>query len=121
MGSLQSWAEEEFGEADLGDLRRTKRAVELAAAMAECPGGRVTTVLRAPAAQEAAFRLLRNAAVDEAELARSSHQATLGRLRPGERFIVQGGYGPLRDGELERARRWGAELAEAMAEQLVPA
>lgn len=43
------------------------------------------------------------------------------RLLPGERFIVQGGYGPLRDGELERARRWGAELAAAMAEQLVPA
>ena len=29
--------------------------------------------------------------------------------------------GPLREGELERARRWGAELAAAMAEQLVPA
>jgi hypothetical protein len=29
-------------------------------------------------------------------------------------FIVKGRYGPLRDGELERARRWGAELAEAM-------
>ena len=47
------------------------------------------------------------------------------RLLPGERFIVQGGYGPLREGELERARRWGAELAEALAkvmdETLVPA
>jgi len=29
-------------------------------------------------------------------------------------FIVKGKYGPLRDGELERARRWGAELAQAM-------
>jgi len=28
-----------------------------------------------------------------------------------ERFIVAGGYGPLRDGELERARSWGATLA----------
>ena len=43
------------------------------------------------------------------------------RLLPGERFIVSGGYGPLRDGELERARRWGTELAAAMAEHLVPA
>ena len=43
------------------------------------------------------------------------------RLLPGERFVVSGGYGPLRDGELERARRWGTELAAAMAEQLVPA
>ncbi len=31
-----------------------------------------------------------------------------------QRFIVQGGYGPLRPGEVERARDWGAELARAM-------
>ena len=29
-----------------------------------------------------------------------------------ERFIVKGKYGPLRDGELERAKAWGAELAQ---------
>jgi hypothetical protein len=28
-----------------------------------------------------------------------------------QRFIVKGKYGPLRDGELERAKAWGAELA----------
>lgn len=28
-------------------------------------------------------------------------------------FVVKGRYGPLRDGELERAREWGAELARA--------
>jgi len=33
--------------------------------------------------------------------------------RPG-RFVVRGTYGPLRDGELERARQWGAELAASM-------
>ena len=34
------------------------------------------------------------------------------------KFVVRGKYGPLRDGELERARQWGAELARAMrAEQ----
>ena len=32
------------------------------------------------------------------------------------RFIVKGAYGPLRDGELERARLWGAELARAMGQ-----
>ena len=30
------------------------------------------------------------------------------------RFIVKGKCGLLRDGELERAQRWGAELAKAM-------
>jgi len=31
-----------------------------------------------------------------------------------QRFIVKGTYGPLRDGELERARGWGGELAKLM-------
>ena len=29
-------------------------------------------------------------------------------------FVVKGRYGPPRDGELERARQWGADLAAAM-------
>ena len=28
-----------------------------------------------------------------------------------QKFIVTGRYGPLKDGEIERARQWGAELA----------
>jgi hypothetical protein len=52
----------------------------------------------------------------------SAAKAILGKLealgyRPAakaERFIVKGKYGPLRDGELERARAWGVELAQAM-------
>jgi hypothetical protein len=35
-------------------------------------------------------------------------------LSKAQRFIVTGKYGPLRDGELEKARAWGAELAQAM-------
>jgi hypothetical protein len=37
------------------------------------------------------------------------------RLAKAQRFIVSGAYGPLRDGELESARQWGAELAQALA------
>lgn len=36
------------------------------------------------------------------------------RLAERERFIVTGTYGPLADGELERARAWGASLSDAM-------
>jgi len=36
------------------------------------------------------------------------------RLADPVGFIVAGKFGPLRDGELERARRWGAELAAAL-------
>ena len=31
------------------------------------------------------------------------------------KFVVRGTYGPLKDGELERARAWGAELARSLA------
>ena len=34
-----------------------------------------------------------------------------------ERFVVQGKYGPLKEGELVRAKAWGAELARAGSEQ----
>ena len=37
------------------------------------------------------------------------------KLTKGERFIVAGSYGPMKDGELERARAWGAELAALAA------
>jgi hypothetical protein len=40
----------------------------------------------------------------------------------GRRFIVKGKYGPLRDGEIELARQWGAELAQMLrADQQVVA
>ena len=44
-------------------------------------------------------------------IARSLEQAGYRPLVKGQRFVVKGKWGPLRDGELERARRWGAELA----------
>ena len=47
----------------------------------------------------------------ESKLQRAGYR----RLAKGERFIVSGGYGPLRDGELDRARQWGAALAEQLA------
>ncbi|MBK8046333.1 MAG: hypothetical protein IPK16_03900 [Anaerolineales bacterium] len=43
---------------------------------------------------------------------------TLGYRPQGksQRFVVEGKYGPLRAGEVERAQAWGAELAEALVE-----
>ncbi len=31
-----------------------------------------------------------------------------------KRFLVKGSYGPIREGEIERAKAWGAELAKAI-------
>jgi hypothetical protein len=51
----------------------------------------------------------------ESELRRAGY-ASITRSR---RFVVTGGSGPLKIGEIERAQAWGAELAEAMAAILV--
>jgi hypothetical protein len=37
------------------------------------------------------------------------------RVAKAHKFVVNDKYGPLRDGELERARHWGEELARAVA------
>ena len=34
-----------------------------------------------------------------------------------QRFVVEGKYGPLREGELDRARAWGAELAATISDR----
>lgn len=49
-----------------------------------------------------------------AEIVRGLKRAGYRPIAKGYRFIVKGAYGPLRNGELERARLWGAELAKAM-------
>jgi flavorubredoxin len=39
-------------------------------------------------------------------------------LAPAGRFIVKGKFGPLKDGEIERARQWGAQLALQLAQAM---
>jgi len=41
-------------------------------------------------------------------------KAGYGPIAKAQRFIVKGKCGPLRDGELKRAKAWGAELAKAL-------
>lgn len=36
-------------------------------------------------------------------------------LAKAQKFVVTGKYGPLREGEVERARHWGEELARSLA------
>ena len=47
-------------------------------------------------------------------IAAALEKAGYRRLARPVGFTVAGRFGPLRDGELERARRWGSELAAAM-------
>ncbi|MBN1426273.1 flavodoxin [Candidatus Fermentibacteria bacterium] len=48
-------------------------------------------------------------------ISRGLKRAGYSPVAKGRRFIVTGKYGPLRDGELDRARQWGRALAQAMA------
>ena len=48
------------------------------------------------------------------EIGHKLEKAGFTRLVKSRRFVVKGSYGPLRDGELERAQEWGRELAAAM-------
>ena len=42
------------------------------------------------------------------------HRAGFRTIAKPGKFVVKGSYGPLREGEIERAREWGATLAAAL-------
>jgi flavodoxin len=42
------------------------------------------------------------------------HRAGFRTIAKPGKFVVKGSYGPLREGEVERAREWGATLAAAL-------
>lgn len=48
------------------------------------------------------------------DIERGLERAGYQPVAKAHRFVVKGSYGPLRDGELERAREWGADLAKTM-------
>lgn len=75
------WAEEEFGGASMGDVRRTQRAVMMATMVALRPAGKVTEVFTKPADQEGAYRYFRSPRVDDEEVARSVHASAARRCR----------------------------------------
>ncbi len=86
MRSARKWAEEEFGDAELGDVRRTRRLVMLASEIAEKPAGTVTRSCASSASREGAFRFLENAAVRPDAVRASIQAATLARC--SERKLV---------------------------------
>lgn len=71
----EKWAAQEFGDANLGDPRRTRRLVAVGAACAAHPAGKVTEVFNEGADREGAYRLLENEAVPAAEIAAAARRA----------------------------------------------
>jgi hypothetical protein len=56
--SFKTWAVEEFGATELGDVRRTARLVAMATEAAQNPGGRVSSVFRRSADRQGAYDFL---------------------------------------------------------------
>lgn len=49
------------------------------------------------------------------DIERRLERAGYRRASKAQKFVVTDKYGPLREGELDRARHWGEELAQAVA------
>lgn len=88
MKSARTWAEAEFGHAELGDERRTRRLVRLAAEVTSHPAGTVTKACTSSASREGAFRLLENHAVRPEAIQLATHQATARRCATARTVIV---------------------------------
>jgi hypothetical protein len=84
--SQEKWSEEEFGSAALGDPRRVRRLVAIAAEAARRPAGQVTAVFDDDAEREGAFRLIGNLAVNADEIAMAAHRACA-RRSIGEELV----------------------------------
>jgi hypothetical protein len=86
--SSHDWASEEFGAAELGDLRRRRRLVALAARAAERPGGRVTDVFSTVAEREGVYRLLENPGLSHDAVAGAANGAAAQRSSSHREIIV---------------------------------
>jgi Transposase DNA-binding/Transposase Tn5 dimerisation domain len=83
MSSLSddtTWAVHEFAEAELGDLRRTKRLIELATVLAQNPRASLPEASGTSAMLKAAYRFFANEAIEPQDIIHSHIEATYGRL-----------------------------------------
>ncbi|MGL4733990.1 MAG: IS4/Tn5 family transposase DNA-binding protein, partial [Enterovibrio sp.] len=69
LTDAEQWATKTFSQADLGDLRRTKRLVKLTASLADHIGQSIVQSLKSPSDIEAAYRFTRNQAIDAQSIA----------------------------------------------------
>ncbi len=74
------WAVNEFAEAELGDLRRTKRVIELAGVLAQHPTAALPEACGDGAMLKAAYRFFSNDAIEPHDVLHSHIEATYGRL-----------------------------------------
>src|SRR5262245_3242926 len=81
MVSDATWAEEEFGDADLGDVRRNARLVQLARVLGAQPSASLPHAADDPATLKAAYRFFDNEYVRAEAMLESHVQSTTRRLQ----------------------------------------
>src|SRR5690349_11797265 len=82
----EKWSREEFGCASLGDVRRTRRLVSMAARAVRRPSGRVSAVYDREPERAGAYDFLENPQVTAAAVARPMFEATAQRAK-GEEYV----------------------------------
>jgi len=80
LSEATSWAGTEFADADLGDLRRTQRVVELAHTLAQRPGAALPEACGSGAMLKAAYRFFTNDDIAPDDMLQSHIEATYSRL-----------------------------------------
>jgi hypothetical protein len=80
MTQAQSFGEMNFGHAQLGDKRRTKRLVKLVDQMCQRPGGTLPQKFRCPADLQAFYRLMRTDDVTHEAILNAHRQTTLKQI-----------------------------------------
>jgi hypothetical protein len=85
--SARTWAEQEFGRTQLGDIRRTRRLVEMAASAADRPSGKVSVVFDRMRDREGAYDFLERGD-GAAVVADAMFRATAARTRGAKSIYV---------------------------------
>jgi hypothetical protein len=83
-----NWARIEFGQANLGDKRRTERLIQLANALGENPQGSLPEATGTSATLKAAYRFFDNQDVESAAILESHLQSTYQRMRSVDRVLA---------------------------------
>ena len=90
LSAPREWAQGEFGFAQLGDSRRTKRLVTMAAALAANPGGTLPSAFCEWSELKAAYRFLNNDAVNFDNVIGAHLERSRAKCRePGEFLILE--------------------------------
>ena len=96
-----AWAWREFGQAELGDARRTRRAVKFAAKLVCGPASSIPRALSNDAEIKGAYRLIENDGVNHAGLLSGHVKHTAERVRNEEKVLVVQDTTTLNFGERE--------------------